>query len=389
MTELAPNQRESTLEEAQRATEWFADMIYGLRDDIPNDLPQIALQRLVERFNPDESTIQKLNRIRDVFIGLEYDGQLGFSLYFSGYPMDSLDMLVDDPNDLKKLIDIHFQRYTPARNPIENTAPAPLQHQILIGKPSDKVRSTPIGEIFEDEALMGIFGRTVESDLGWQAIGLCAETDPDIFFPEKGGSTREAKRVCSVCEVREQCLDHALDTDERFGIWGGKSERERRKLKQERNPGLSKIKVYLGRPHRVQQLLEAIGLSAEQVEQFSADQPRFARLTYTLLSEAYGDSEDKEEIEERLKLYFVTARKRTALEPIIDFLQDDLFDFFDRLSSIKADYQNKEMSFVDFYAQPHLTDDRAGQFAVSRFVRKRTEQEKRRAEEAAEESRVY
>ncbi len=68
--------------------------------------------------------------------------------------------------------------------------------------------------------------------LAWQERALCAETDPEAFFPEKGGSTREAKRVCQSCEVRPECLDYALDHDERFGIWGGLSERERRRLKK-------------------------------------------------------------------------------------------------------------------------------------------------------------
>jgi WhiB family redox-sensing transcriptional regulator len=67
----------------------------------------------------------------------------------------------------------------------------------------------------------------------WQERALCAETDPESFFPEKGGSTREAKRICSGCEVRAECLEYALAHDERFGIWGGLSERERRKLKRE------------------------------------------------------------------------------------------------------------------------------------------------------------
>jgi WhiB family redox-sensing transcriptional regulator len=66
----------------------------------------------------------------------------------------------------------------------------------------------------------------------WQDRALCAETDPEAFFPEKGGSTREAKRICNGCEVRAQCLEYALEHDERFGIWGGLSERERRKLKR-------------------------------------------------------------------------------------------------------------------------------------------------------------
>lgn len=72
-----------------------------------------------------------------------------------------------------------------------------------------------------------------EHQLAWQADALCAETDPEAFFPEKGGSTRDAKRICESCEVREQCLEYALKNDERFGIWGGLSERERRKLRKQ------------------------------------------------------------------------------------------------------------------------------------------------------------
>jgi WhiB family redox-sensing transcriptional regulator len=70
------------------------------------------------------------------------------------------------------------------------------------------------------------------TDEQWQERGLCAQTDPEAFFPEKGGSTREAKRICMGCEVRDRCLEYALAHDERFGIWGGLSERERRRLKR-------------------------------------------------------------------------------------------------------------------------------------------------------------
>ena len=76
-------------------------------------------------------------------------------------------------------------------------------------------------------------GEDDAAELGWQDRALCAQTDPEAFFPEKGGSTREAKRVCRSCEVRAECLDYALEHDERFGIWGGLSERERRRLKRE------------------------------------------------------------------------------------------------------------------------------------------------------------
>ncbi len=71
------------------------------------------------------------------------------------------------------------------------------------------------------------------TELTWQERALCAQTDPEAFFPEKGGSTREAKKVCLGCDVRGDCLEYALAHDERFGIWGGLSERERRRLKKE------------------------------------------------------------------------------------------------------------------------------------------------------------
>lgn len=68
--------------------------------------------------------------------------------------------------------------------------------------------------------------------LPWAEQARCLHADPEIFFPEKGGSTREAKRLCAECDVRAECLEYALDNDERFGVWGGLSERERRKLRR-------------------------------------------------------------------------------------------------------------------------------------------------------------
>ncbi len=67
-------------------------------------------------------------------------------------------------------------------------------------------------------------------DGGWPDRALCAEVDPELFFPDKGESPRPAKRVCASCEVRAECLQDALDRRESFGIWGGLSERERRVL---------------------------------------------------------------------------------------------------------------------------------------------------------------
>ncbi len=68
----------------------------------------------------------------------------------------------------------------------------------------------------------------------WRDYGAC-RTRPDInFFPERGESTREAKAVCTTCPVQAICLDVALANSERFGIWGGLSERERRRIRHQR-----------------------------------------------------------------------------------------------------------------------------------------------------------
>jgi WhiB family transcriptional regulator, redox-sensing transcriptional regulator len=68
----------------------------------------------------------------------------------------------------------------------------------------------------------------------WQRQANCMGVDPDLFFPERGASTREAKEVCRGCVVREDCLEYALANGEKFGIWGGLSERERRKIRRRR-----------------------------------------------------------------------------------------------------------------------------------------------------------
>jgi len=85
----------------------------------------------------------------------------------------------------------------------------------------------------DTEETMGI----VESDSdesSWQLQANCLGVDPDLFFPERGASTKEAKAVCRGCTVREDCLEYALANGEKFGIWGGLSERERRRIRRQR-----------------------------------------------------------------------------------------------------------------------------------------------------------
>lgn len=63
---------------------------------------------------------------------------------------------------------------------------------------------------------------------------VCGQVDPELWFPKKGGSTVEPKRICGGCPVREDCLTWALDNRVEWGVWGGLSNRERRKVLRQR-----------------------------------------------------------------------------------------------------------------------------------------------------------
>jgi WhiB family redox-sensing transcriptional regulator len=67
----------------------------------------------------------------------------------------------------------------------------------------------------------------------WHGRGTCVGEDPDVFFPSHGDPGTEARKVCTACTVREQCLDYAVVADE-FGIWGGLDQQERRNLRKRR-----------------------------------------------------------------------------------------------------------------------------------------------------------
>jgi WhiB family redox-sensing transcriptional regulator len=96
---------------------------------------------------------------------------------------------------------------------------------VLTIRRSPAARDMPAGH-----HVVGLVASLTTGDQDWQERALCAQTDPDAFFPEKGGSAREAKKVCGRCEVRPECLEHALKRGERYGVWGGMTERERRQL---------------------------------------------------------------------------------------------------------------------------------------------------------------
>lgn len=68
----------------------------------------------------------------------------------------------------------------------------------------------------------------------WRALANCVGMDTSVFFPERGELLLEAQRICAGCEVREECLGEAMRRPDTHGIWGGVSERERRRMRVRR-----------------------------------------------------------------------------------------------------------------------------------------------------------
>jgi WhiB family transcriptional regulator, redox-sensing transcriptional regulator len=71
-------------------------------------------------------------------------------------------------------------------------------------------------------------------DTEWMARGNCAEEPPAMFFPSDGVGVEIARRICATCPVKEPCLEHALVNRIDHGVWGGASERERRRILKRR-----------------------------------------------------------------------------------------------------------------------------------------------------------
>jgi len=67
-------------------------------------------------------------------------------------------------------------------------------------------------------------------ELTWKQLGECKGVAPEVFYPASEEEAVEAKAICAGCAVRETCLEHAITVREKHGVWGGLTERERRRL---------------------------------------------------------------------------------------------------------------------------------------------------------------
>ncbi len=70
----------------------------------------------------------------------------------------------------------------------------------------------------------------ISDERPWLVFSACREADPDLFFPSTREETEQALAICASCPVRPECLEYSLEAGERFGIWGGLTEKKRRKV---------------------------------------------------------------------------------------------------------------------------------------------------------------
>ena len=92
----------------------------------------------------------------------------------------------------------------------------------------------PIGLVWNRKSKGGLL--KIVTDQDWRAGGLCSRSDPELFFAVGALEHKQAKRICRACPVREECLAHAMDASIDHGIWGGLTERERRRWRRNAGP---------------------------------------------------------------------------------------------------------------------------------------------------------
>jgi WhiB family redox-sensing transcriptional regulator len=184
-------------------------------------------------------------------IGVEGEMRLFGKRPAMAFPPETVDALLALPEDGKRRQRLKYSDAGDVLNYFREKFPGETITQKMVDTQLEIDTSTPSRKYIYDffgsikglnEALLKpvIVPTDAESqgskviDLAWIKYGLCAQTDPEAFFPDNSRVGRNAKKVCQGCEVKEKCLKYALDTNQRFGVWGGLSEGQLKKLRRER-----------------------------------------------------------------------------------------------------------------------------------------------------------
>lgn len=211
---------------AQDMADWFSDYVsYAVE---PRKLPRLTADRLRRQYGSG-NPLDQLSLVRDIIIAFDMEDQQNLATYFCGFPEDVFEMMTIDVPISKSL-----ERLDAVMPPVEPTIiSAPQAPVVKTYQAAGAVQAPVVLKVSRPVRPAPRSADDLDNPLSWQTDALCAQIDPEAFFPEKGGSTRAAKAICKLCEVSVQCLAYALESDERFGIWGGRSERERRKLRKD------------------------------------------------------------------------------------------------------------------------------------------------------------
>ncbi len=406
---------------AQIMSSWFVDYRYGVQEE-PGPIPALTAQRLKGLLG-DGDVKKQLALVKDELPLFDEAYRPDLSLYLCGYPDDALEILAPNMSTTLRLLGERFVpkvEVEPAivvelvpeiviaagRRAVHNT-PVPSQKRREPGdrfpgesetdyrerrkkvaaaaaarqapvKPKPNVAPTPAVHLvvpnswFVDPIRlhpipgvpsMGDADVDPDNPLAWQSGSLCAQTDPEAFFPEKGGSTRDAKKICASCEVTEQCLKYALDNDERFGIWGGLSERERRKLRKRRTETAAEAVAGSGRmslevkgpfvhpSKRIDHFVELVQGDGDLQELYHEFPEIMAQTAGPLLDEVYSPALTEpltDQRRQRLLDYFLT---KNWDETSRDKLSEDLRDLYEALEELREEHAllKSDVSFAQFY----------------------------------------
>ena len=83
------------------------------------------------------------------------------------------------------------------------------------------------------DAIEPVLAAPITEERPWAAFATCRDRDPDVFFPLTAHGELEAIRICRGCPVQIDCLEFALETNIRFGVWGGLTEKQRQTLRRQ------------------------------------------------------------------------------------------------------------------------------------------------------------